>query len=86
MKKVIAPTLVFILSALLTLLFIQVGLISFIVGASATSIAHFRTRGHDPSQATQQSYVSLYRSGIALMAAPVIAALAVVAGMSGIFS
>ena len=85
MKQVMVPMLLFVVSAFLSLSAIYLAIASFIVGAVISVLGVVRQKRDVSSDTTKDRSSVLLRSGVVLMAAPILTVVLVMAGMSGFF-
>lgn len=85
MKQVVVPMLLFVVSAFLSLSAIYLAIASFIVGAVISVLGVVHEKRDVSSDTTKDRSGVLLRSGVVLMAAPILTVVLVMAGMSGFF-
>jgi mannose/fructose/N-acetylgalactosamine-specific phosphotransferase system component IIC len=83
MKKYMIPAIIFMVSAISSLLAIPLAILSFVVGIILLIVAFARGRRADNS-VKNSSYLKIY--GMALMIAPILTVGVVITGMSGAFN
>ncbi len=85
MNQIIVPVLLFIISAVLTFTVLESALVFIVLGAVITIIAIIRNLHKPKTEKIKGGSATLLRSGLALMLAPIITAVFVLARMFGWF-
>ena len=85
MKQIIVPGLLFIVSSILSITFLELAFASFLLGGLIFITAAIRKRRETQAQNMGIGDKVLLRSGLVLMLAPILTIAFVFAGMSGLF-